>query len=142
MSSEEKTTWMQGIIAILGYPVYLAIVLPRLASTAITEVPYVDAMLWVIGGSVVAVIVVVIALGILSPSSIGKKDTRDREIYRHGEYVGQSLVIAGALGAMVLAWLEVDWFWIANAIFLAFFLSAILGFITKVVGYRSGLPRW
>ena len=142
MSSEEKTTWVQGILAIVGYPVYLAIVLPRLATGPISEVPYVDAMLWTIGGSVVAVIVLVIILGIFSPKTAGKKDTRDREIYRHGEYVGQSLVVVGALGAMVLAWLEVDWFWIANAIFLAFFLSAILGFITKVVGYRAGLPRW
>ncbi len=142
MSSEEKTTWVQGILAVVGYPVYLSVLLSRLGDGPITEVPYVDVMLWVIGGSVVTTIVVVIILGILSPKTAGKKDTRDREIYRHGEYVGQSLVTVGALAVMVMAWLEIDWFWIANAVFLAFFLSAILGFITKVVGYRAGLPRW
>lgn len=142
MSSEEKTTWVQGILAVVGYPVYLFVLLSRLGDGPITELPYVDVMLWVIGGSVVTTIVVVIILGILSPRTAGKKDTRDREIYRHGEYVGQSLVTVGALAVMVMAWLEIDWFWIANAIFLAFFLSAILGFITKVVGYRAGLPRW
>jgi hypothetical protein len=142
MSPEEKTTWVQGILAVIGYPVYLAILIPRLGTAPISEVPYVDAMLWIIGATVVAVIVITIVLGILSPKSMGKKDARDREIYRHGEYVGMSFVVVGALSAMVLAWLEVDWFWIANAVYLCFFLSAILGFITKVVGYRAGLPRW
>ena len=142
MSSEEKTTWVQGILAIVGYPVYLAVVLSRLGAGPIVEVPYVDVMLWIIGGSVAAAIVVTIILGILSPKTAGKKDARDREIYRHGEYIAQSLIVAGALAVMVMAWLEIDWFWIANAVFLAFFLSAILGFIVKVIGYRSGLPRW
>ena len=142
MSFEEKTTWVLGVAAVITYVVYLAIMIPRLDGAQITEVPYVDAMLWTIGGSIVACIVLVIILGIFSPKTAGQKDARDREIYRHGEYVGQSLVVVGALAAMIMAWLEIDWFWIANAVFLAFFLSAILGFITKVVGYRAGLPRW
>lgn len=142
MSFEEKVTWMQGIGAIITYVIYVAVMVPRLDGADIAEVPYVDAMLWTIGGSILAMIIVSIILGIFSPKTRGTKDVRDREIYRHGEYVGQSLVMLGALGAMVLAWLEADWFWIANALYLAFILSAILGFITKVVGYRSGLPRW
>ncbi len=142
MSFEEKTTWVLGVAAVVTYVVYLIIMIPRLDTAPIGEVPYVDAMLWTIGGSIVACIVLVIILGIFSPKTAGQKDARDREIYRHGESVGQGLVVLGALGAMILAWLEVDWFWIANAIFLAFFLSAILGFVTKVVGYRAGLPRW
>ena len=142
MSFEEKYTWVLGVLAAATYGVYLAIVIPRLSAAPISDVPYIDAMLWTIGGSIVASIVITIILGIFSPRTAGKKDARDREISRHGEYVGQGFVIAGAVGAMILAWLEVDWFWIANVIYLAFTLSAILGFITKVVGYRAGLPRW
>ena len=142
MSFEEKYTWVLGLLAAATYAVYVAVMIPRLSLTPISEVPYIDAMLWAIGGSIVASIVITIILGIFSPKTAGKKDARDREISRHGEYVGQSLVVLGALAAMVLAWLEVDWFWISNAIYLAFVLSAILGFITKIVGYRAGLPRW
>ena len=142
MSFEEKYTWVLGLLAAATYAVYVAVMIPRLSLTPISEVPYIDAMLWAIGGSIVVSIVITIILGIFSPKTAGKKDARDREISRHGEYVGQSLVVLGALAAMVLAWLEVDWFWIANAIYLAFVLSAILGFITKIVGYRAGLPRW
>ena len=142
MSFEEKYIWVLGVLAAATYAVYLAVMIPRLGTAPVGEVPYIDAMLWTIGGSIVASIVITIILGIFSPRTAGKKDARDREIGRHGEYVGQGFVIAGALGAMILAWLEVDWFWIANEIYLAFTLSAILGFITKVVGYRTGLPRW
>ena len=142
MSFEEKYTWVLGLLAAATYAVYVAVMIPRLGASPVSEVPYVDAMLWAIGGSIVASIVITIILGIFSPKTVGKKDARDREISRHGDYVGQSFVLIGALAAMVMAWLEVDWFWIANAVYLAFVLSAVLAFITKVVGYRAGLPRW
>ena len=38
--------------------------------------------------------------------------------------------------------LEVDWFWIANALYLGFVLSALLGSVTKIGLYRRGLPPW
>jgi hypothetical protein len=142
MPFEEKYTWVLGILAIVTYPVYLAIMIPRLASTPIGEVEYVDAMLWTIGGSIVASILLTMIVGVFSMKTVGKKDVRDREIHQRGEYIGQGFVVAGALGAMVMAWLKLDYFWIANAIHVSFYLSAILGFIVKVVGYRSGLPRW
>ena len=49
---------------------------------------------------------------------------RDKEIDRLGERVGSSFVVIGGLGALVLAMLDVDCFWIANAMYLAFVLSA------------------
>ena len=48
----------------------------------------------------------------------------------------------GALAAMLMAMFEFDTFWIANVIYLAFVLSAILSFIAKSVFYRRGLPTW
>jgi hypothetical protein len=35
-----------------------------------------------------------------------------------------------------------DRFWIANVIYLCFFLSAVLGAATKIIAYRKGFPRW
>jgi len=47
-------------------------------------------------------------------------------------------VIAG-LGAIVLCAVEADGFWIANALFFGFALSALVGGVARVVAYRRGL---
>jgi hypothetical protein len=66
-------------------------------------------------------------------------DQRDREISRMGDRVGQAFGVIGGLVALALAMLEADWFWIGNAIFLGFFLSAFLGGIAQIIVYRRGL---
>ena len=139
MSLEERFTWVQGIIAIGGYVVYLVLLLGR-AGGDLAATPYVDLMLWTIGGAIVAGILGGIVVG--ATTRHHGKDARDREIYRRGEQVGMSLVVVGALGALVLAWVQADHFWIANALYLAFVLSGILGFVAKSVMYRRGLPQW
>ena len=95
-------------------------------------------MLGTIGGSIVLSII----LHIFFAPQIGKKDQREREIHRFGEYTGYAFITIGALAAMVFAMFEFDHFWIANVVYLCFVLSAILGSIAKIVAYRSGLPRW
>lgn len=72
----------------------------------------------------------------------GKKDQRDREIYRFGEYIGQSFVVMGGVAALLMAMAEWDHFWIANVIYLAFVLSAMLGSVAKIVAYRRGFQPW
>ena len=140
MSYEEKSTWVMGVLAVLGYGTYLTIVLGQLGSTPLTEVDYVPALLWTIGGSIVVSIVIHIFLG--AKKNADKRDPRDREIYRTGEYIGQSLVAMGAVAAMLMAMFEFDTFWIANTIYLAFVLSAILATIAKAVFYIKGMPSW
>ena len=137
MSSEEKTVWIRGIVAIVAYAVYLIIVIPQLGATPLADVPYVAPFLWSIAGGIVASIVLHILF--VRPE---KKDQRDREIYRFGETVGQAFVVIGGVGAMLLALFEFEFFWIANVIYLCFILAAILSAIAKLVAYRSGMPRW
>ena len=143
MSYEEKGTWVYLVIAVVGYTVYLSLVLPQLANgVAAADVDYVPVMLWTIGGSIVAAIVLRILVEIVVPSESTKGDVRDREIDRLGTRVGSSFVVIGALSALALAMLEVDWFWIANVIYLCFMLSALLESITRLVAYRRGVPAW
>ncbi|HEX4817192.1 MAG TPA: hypothetical protein VFV66_30995, partial [Nonomuraea sp.] len=118
------------------------VVLGRAGTTPLPEVPYVVPLLWSVGGACLASIVVFIAISLLSPADIGKKDRRDREIHRHGEYTGQFLLVAGALAALVMAMAEIDHFWIANTLYLGFVLSAVLGSTLKIIAYRRGLPTW
>jgi hypothetical protein len=46
------------------------------------------------------------------------------------------------VAALLMAMAEWDHFWIANVIYLAFVLSAILGSVAKIVAYRRGFQPW
>jgi hypothetical protein len=141
MSFEEKNTWAFGIIAIAGYVTYLALVLTD-AATPVTETPFVVPMLSTIGGAIVAGILAGIVIGLLSGMNREKKDERDRQIYRRGEYLGHAFVLAGAIGALVLALADADTFWIANLLYLAFVVAAVVSSVVKLVAYRRGFEQW
>lgn len=143
MSSEERSAWVLGIVAVLGYAIYATLVLGAAGSVgALVDVDYAPYMLATIGGGILAGIIVTIIVGMFFPKDAGKKDERDREISRFGEYGGQSLLVVGSLAALLLALLEADTFWIANVLYLGFVLSAILGSILKITGYRAGFQKW
>ena len=141
MSFQERNNLAFGIIAILGYGIYLALVLPALGTTPVAEIDYIPAMLATIGAAIVFGIITGIALGM----AVGGKpieDERDRRIDHLGERVGSAFIVIGGLAVIALAMLRVDPFWIANAMYLAFVLSALLSTITKLTVYRKGLPTW
>ncbi|AWB96773.1 hypothetical protein DCE93_03545 [Agromyces badenianii] len=143
MSYEEKGTWVYLVVAVAGYGVYLFLVLPQLlGETPVGAIDYVPAMLWTIGGAIVAAIVLRILVEIVAPSGSTRGDVRDKEIDRLGERVGNAFLVIGALAALVLAMLQGGYFWIANVIYLCFVLSAILSSVTKVIVYRRGVPTW
>jgi len=139
----ERNTWATLIASVVSTTVYVVIILGRMATTPIAEIDWVTPLLWTLGVSIVGAIVLSIVLGIVSGmrdrDEDGRTDQRDRDISRLGDRVGQALLIAGALGALVLCMFEADWFWIGNAIFFGFALSAVLGSIVRVVAYRRGL---
>lgn len=142
MSFEEKSAWVMGVVAVGSYGVYLAIVLGRAGTIALVDVPYVAPLLWTVGASIAVSIVLHMVMGIAAPKEAGKKDQRDKEIYRFGEYIGQSFVVIGGMSALLMAMAELDHFWIANVIYLTFVLSALLGSVAKIVAYRRGFQPW
>jgi hypothetical protein len=142
MAYEEKRAWIMAVVAAGTYVAYLAIILGRAGHMALTEVSYVSTLLWTVGISIVASIVLNIVVAMGSPRGADRKDQRDREIGRFGEHIGQSFVVAGGVAALVMAMARLDYFWIANAIYLAFVLSAILGSVAKIFAYRRGFQRW
>lgn len=95
MSFEEKSAWIMGVVAVGSYGVYLAIVLGLAGTMPLVDVPYVAPLLWTVGASIALSIALHILMGIFSPKEAGKKDQRDREIYRFGEYIGQSFLVIG-----------------------------------------------
>jgi hypothetical protein len=138
MTFEERNTWIFAVTAILSYAAYLAVILGRAQGTPLAQVAYVRPMLWAIGVAIVASIAGSILSGVVWRRDCAKKDVRDEEIRRFGEYVGNSFVAIGAMAALFLSMAEVAHFWIANAVYLCFALSALLASATKIIAYRTG----
>ena len=142
MSFEEKGTWTQGILAVVLPVIYALIVFPQLATTPAVEIEYQVPMLWAIGAAivlgVVATILVAIGEGIASPKTAGKSDQRDKDIARLGEYRGGILLGFAMIVPLGLTLAGVDHFWIANTMYAAFIVSAILTTIVKLRIYRRG----
>lgn len=141
MAYEEKRAWIMLVVSAAAYAVYAALVLGRSGSGSLAETPYAVTLLWITGASIVVTIVLNIAVSIAAPKDSGR-DQRDREIGQFGDRIGQSFVVVGGVLAMFLAMFRFDQFWIANAIYLAFTLSAVLGSVARIVGYRRGFQAW
>ncbi|MCP2247235.1 hypothetical protein [Lentzea aerocolonigenes] len=138
MAFEEKRAWALAIIALVGYAVYVLVVLNG-ADGPLVDAPYVGALLWTIGGGIVAGIVSGIWFGIAARNDGLQVDERDREIGRFGDHIGQSFIVIGGVSAMALAAAEAAHFWIANVLYLSFVLSAVLGSLAKIAAYRKGM---
>lgn len=138
MSYEEKRVWVLLAVAVAGYATYLGVMFARAAGGTLVEVDYVAPMLWTIGAAIAAGIVLGMLLGMVGGRE--KKDLRDREVDRFGEFIGHGVLVLGAVVALILAMLDLSTFWIANVIYLAFVLSAVVASVAKLVAYRSGMP--
>lgn len=140
MSYDEKNTWVYGVVALVGYATYLAMVLGRMQGTPVADVAYIAPMLWTIGACILVSILASIVIAIRWPREANLRDERDREIDRAGTNVGQSFLVFGLLAALILAMVEADHFWIANVAYLGFALSAVLGSAAKLGAYRGSFP--
>ncbi|SNT62886.1 hypothetical protein SAMN05421812_114212 [Asanoa hainanensis] len=142
MTLEERRAWIGLVVAVVGYGVYLVVVLGRADGLPLAEVDYAAPLLWTVGAGIAAAIVAEILFAIANPRASQVKDDRDREISRLGDHIAQPFMVIGAVAAMLMAMAEWAPFWIANVIYLGFVLSAVVGGIAKVIVYRAGVPEW
>lgn len=148
MSQEEKGALVYLTATVVTYVGYLVVVLGRADGMPLVEVSYVPAMLWSIGIAVTLAILGRIALAVLAeikhrhfakPYDDHNMDVRDKDIHRFAEYVGGQIVGFGMLLPFGLTLKEADHFWIANAIYAVFVLSALVSTPVKLRAYRRGL---
>jgi hypothetical protein len=138
MSFEEKSTWAYGVIAIALAVIYFVMVLGQLPQVAAGDIAFQVPLVAAIGATIGLTILAHIVVAIAAPDDAGKRDQRDKDINRYGEYVGGLVLGVAAIVPLILAMAEADHFWIANTIYLAFILSATAGSIVKIVAYRRG----
>ncbi len=143
MVYEERNTWSALIVTVITTIAYVIVVVHAAEGGALTDVEWWPIMAWTIGVSIVATVVVSVLWGFIAgmfdPDSVGTADQRDRDISRIGDRVGQSFMVIGGLGVIILSAFEADTFWIANTMFFGFALAAIVGGIASVIAYRRGL---
>lgn len=145
MANQERSAWAMVVVSIAAYATYLGIILSGGAGLPLAPANYGWPLLWTIIGAIVVAIATEIGFSIADGArglKSGRRDERDRRIEQLGEYTGQAFIVIGGIVALILAILEVDQFWIANVIYLAFVVSAVLGSFTKIAFYREGLPTW
>ena len=139
MSYEEKGTWVYLVSSAGANLDYLVIIIGRLQDTPVAEVPYAWVLLWTTVASVVASTVGRTLVETASPSESRRRDVRDKEIYRFGEYASRWFIVGGAAAAFFMAVAKWDYFWIANVIYLGFVLWAVAGSAARLAAYRRGL---
>lgn len=143
MVYEERNAWAGLIVSPIVMVVYVVLVLQQAAGGPLTDVDWFPLMLWVIGGGIVATIILSVGWGIIAglkdPDGVGRSDIRDRDISRMGGRVEQGFVVIAGLGVIALCAVGADVFWIANTMFAGFAVSALVGGIARVIAYRRGL---
>ena len=142
MAFLEKSNWVTLVVSVPTLLVYLAVIVPQVLGHPIAEVSWVQPMIFTIVGFVVANVVGNVAAAASNPREAEKKGQRDTEIDHFGERVGNWLIIAGSIAALVLAMAMADHFWIANAIFLGGMAAALVSSVTKIAAYHGPFQTW
>ena len=98
MVYQERNVWSTLIATAITVPIYIVIVLVAAGGGPLTDVDWVPILLWTMGASIVASIVISIVWGILAgmrdPHGVGTSDQRDRDISRFGSRIGYGILVA------------------------------------------------
>lgn len=138
MAPQEKSAWILLVCAVVSWTTYLVLLLRRADGAPLATTQYQDLVLWIIGGS----IVVAIVLHAFARVDSSQADQRDREIEGRADRISTAFLVIGGIAALALAMTEQPHFWIANVLYLAFVLTAILGSVARIGFYRGGVPEW
>jgi hypothetical protein len=163
MTMSERTVWAYLVTVIVTSGAYLTLMGTRLAGGPVGQIAWVGPMLWTIGASVLGTVVLTIAGMIAgtiahtiahtiasgrpgpngrSPALVVEIDTvsdaRDKDIDLIGDRALVGVLGAGFAGALVLAMLDADTFWIGNLLFVFGTIGAIVETTTKIRLYRRG----
>lgn len=142
MAFMEKSSWVVIGVGVPTLLVYLAVVVPQVLARPVADVGWVAPMIAAIVAFVIANVLGNVVAAASNPREADLSDERDREIDRFGERIGNWMIIAGSIAALVLAMARADHFWIANAIFVGGLLGALLSSAAKIAAYRGSLQRW
>jgi hypothetical protein len=139
MTFQEKSTLTMTAIMVLVYGWYFTLVLGPIAGSPAREVAYTGLMVAVVVLGVILAVASQVVLAIAFRSQANADDERDRLItLRSGEIYGYILAV-GVCAGIGLAMMQLDTFWIAQALIGALVLAEVSKGVSKLVLYRRGL---
>lgn len=138
LSFQEKSTWVMGVVVLGVYGWYFVTVLRMAGDVAVAGIAYQTIMFLTVVALVVLAVIGHVVIAIVDPKGSDQTDERDRTINRYGEYIGGYVLAVGALVALALAMIEVEYFWIANTILAGLVLAELTTAATRIVLYRRG----
>ncbi len=113
MSSEERSTWIVGVSLVVVFGWYFTKIIIEAATTPVDAISYQGLLAVMVVVFMGVVVAGHIALAVITRSSPGR-DERDRRVDRFGEFVGGYVLGTGILALLIMAALEVEYFWIAH----------------------------
>ncbi len=142
MAFLEKSNWVVLVVAVATLATYGTWTLTQALGKPVAEIEWVQPMIYSIVAFVVLNVVGNVIAAATNPKEADKHDQRDKEIDRFGERIGNYVLIAGAIAALVLAMAAADRFWIGNAIYFAGILAAVGSSVTKIAAYHGPFQKW
>lgn len=120
----------QGPVEFIAFtqPMIIAVVIGTVLSIATTIAVSIGAAVW---------------LGVREGehavnAEFSEEDERDKQFARLGDAWGGYFLSVAVIGALVLIWTGQDRFWVANALFLGAWVSAVASTVVKLIAYRRG----
>ncbi len=138
MTTEEKNHWAYAFAAFATAAVYFTWLAIQAGSQPVGDIDYRTALLWTIGASMIIHAIGTSVVRSSAPRGTHAADPRDRDINRRGDALSFYIFSGLAAIPLILGLLELDMFWIVNALFAAFALTAIISVLLKAVLYRKG----
>lgn len=139
MSFQEKSTVATLVTLVAAYSVYWLVLMAAVDSVPLTEVSFVGPLVVMTIVMVVLIVLAHIAIAAFSPRTAGTEDERDRLVGLRGSEVGGVILAIAVFTAIALTILEVDRFWLGNALLAGLVLAEGGEAVTKLVLYRRGV---
>ncbi len=142
------TSLLTSFLVIVWYAFQI---LPQMGQGPVEFIAFTQPMIIAVIAGVILSIVTTIAVSIGAAVWLGvregedavnaefsEEDERDKQFARLGDAWGGYFLSVAVIGALALIWTGQDRFWVANALFLGAWGSAVVGTVVKLIAYRRG----
>jgi hypothetical protein len=140
VSFGEKSNWAILGVAIVVPSFYFAHILAALRDTPVADIAFVRPLITSFVIFVVSALSLHIIASLSNPREKDKRDVRDKEIDRFGEYVGGIVMGIGAMTALAQVLAGLEDLWVASTLYGTFVSQALVSAVIKIVLYRRGMP--
>ena len=141
MTFQEKSALTMTAILVVVFGMYFALVLGPVAGAPAPAREFAFTALMILASVVVTILAAAthIVLAIVFRSQVNAHDERDRLIDLRSTRVAAYILAAGVYAGIGLSVVQVERFWIAQALIAALVIAEITDGVIKVVLYRRGV---